>query len=335
MLMDYPLLKHPAGAAQETLRHWANDNRQAGSKHHYLECPHFVSKSDVGVWHHLAVTAQGSDPTDGWSAYKDGKELNCRGGSDQFDEPYHADLIGAHSVAHRSKQSGGADKSKYRYFGDFDDIRIWNTVRSQKDIRKTMGRGVRLDPSTPHLQHYYHFDDGTVNDQAVSSKDGTFSSTQWRVTVLSVQGKGKRVQLDEIGFADASGSQLGVGTVAPVVSPQYQKKDQERASLMNNGNPTAADQTDCSPLPCTFTYTYNASVAVASVVLAHADSPKLFPATLKVEYYSQEGSRWLNAGANLTVSDPPFVRMAQFKLSMDGIGGNNANSVGDVHIYCS
>ena len=124
MLMDYPLLKHPAGAAQETLRHWANDNRQAGSKHHYLECPHFISKSDVGVWHHLAVTAQGSDPTDGWSAYKDGKELNCHGGSDQFDEPYHADLIGAHSVAHRSKQSGGADKSKYRYFGDFDDIRI-------------------------------------------------------------------------------------------------------------------------------------------------------------------------------------------------------------------
>lgn len=76
-------------------------------------------------------------------------------------------------------------------------------------------------------------------------------------------------------------------------------------------------------------------VAVASVVLAHADSPKLFPATLKVEYYSQEDSRWLTAGANLTVSDPPFVRMTQFKLSMDGIGGNNANSVGDVHIYCS
>ena len=40
------------------------------------------------------------------------------------------------------------------------------------------------------------------------------------------------MQLDEIGFADASGSQLGVGTVAPVVSPQYQKKDQERASMM-------------------------------------------------------------------------------------------------------
>ena len=115
MMMDFPLLKHPAGTVQETLRHWANDKRQGGSGvHHYLECPHFVSQQDVGVWHHLAVTAQGTDPAgQGWHVYKDGKQLNCKTGSDKFDEPYHADLIGAHSVAHKSTQSSGADKSKY------------------------------------------------------------------------------------------------------------------------------------------------------------------------------------------------------------------------------
>ena len=153
--------------------------------------------------------------------------------------------------------------------------------------------------------------------------------------MLSVRGGGKIAQLVEIGLANASGTQLGVGTSVPEVSPPYPKEKQRtaaaRAASMNNGRPDAAESTDCA-IPCTFTYTYPRSEAVQAVVLAHENSPKLFPARLKVEYY-KDG--WLQAGSELSVTDPPFVTLTRFKLSFDGVGGNNANSVGNVKIYCS
>ena len=60
----------------------------------------------------------------------DGNELNCRTGNDQFEETYHADLIGAHSVAHTSTHASGADKSRWaRHYRDSDSAGIYHTIR--------------------------------------------------------------------------------------------------------------------------------------------------------------------------------------------------------------
>jgi hypothetical protein len=112
---------------------------------------------------------------------------------------FHADLIGAHSVA-GSNTSSGADKTKYRFFGDFDDIRIWNSVRTSSQIKKNMARGTRLGgggATEPHLQHQWcvpsvagvsaddlwilqgmaprTFDDGTVKDTGAAVAAANFT----------------------------------------------------------------------------------------------------------------------------------------------------------------
>ena len=113
------------------------------------------------------MTATGNDPQK-WRAYKDGQSLSCTPDKSQFESPFHADLIGAHAVKSSSSQSTSADKSKYRFYGDFDDIRIWDTVRTAAEIKKSMARGTRLPSGVAHLQHQISFDDGTAADSGAA-----------------------------------------------------------------------------------------------------------------------------------------------------------------------
>ena len=103
---------------------------------------------------------------------------------------------------------------------------------------------------------------------------GSPKAKQWRITIDAVGGGGNQVQLDEAAFSDGK-RQLGMGKVAPVISPGITNGDDrvEGPILINNGEPTTNDQSNCDPLPCSYTYTFGKPQSPTHVVLAYADSP--------------------------------------------------------------
>jgi len=111
----------------------------------------------VGKWYHLAGTYDGSTIV----AYVNGVRIGSQfaSGKMSIDE---ADLfIGR----------GDPDFSSGEYFhGVLDEVRLWSVARSEQEIHGTMN--ARLTGKEGGLVAYWHFDDGTVNDQSGHGNHG-------------------------------------------------------------------------------------------------------------------------------------------------------------------
>ena len=127
------------------------------------------------------------------------------------------------------------------------------------------------------------------------------ASTTWRIQIDAVQGGGNQVQLTEAAFLLGE-DQLGGGIVAPVISPSG--TNSQDPLFMNNVNPESADQSNCDPLPCTFTYTFDNVVTPDAVRLAYADSPPRWPTGFSVDYLDANSNQWTHFSTNAWPAPP-------------------------------
>jgi len=113
-----------------------------------------------GEWHHFACVRDG---TAAMRLYIDGLE-------DAVDEDF--TLILDHDLANASRTFFGTTNGNLRYEGDMDEIRLWNTVRSQDEIRQHASR--TLGGLESGLVAYWPFDEGggdTGYDQSIRDTD--------------------------------------------------------------------------------------------------------------------------------------------------------------------
>ncbi|MEG4838227.1 DUF4347 domain-containing protein, partial [Microcoleus sp. B9-D4] len=121
-----------------------------------------------GQWHHVAAVYNGST----MSLYIDGVlegTLNYAGGipTNAFDV-----LIGAN-----------AQVTGRNFNGQIDEVRVWNTARTQAQIQGSMNQNI--DPNTAGLLGYWKFDEGagvTASDISGTDNSGTLQSGATWVT---------------------------------------------------------------------------------------------------------------------------------------------------------
>ena len=116
---------------------------------------------EVGHWYHVAVTI---DPTAGMQMYINGVLQQSQDPSTQ--------AIGAQSGAPTDRVSLAKwGNLNIRYFrGELDEVRLWETSRSQEAIRNNMTR--KLTGTEPGLRAYYRFDEDSGDFLLDSSPNG-------------------------------------------------------------------------------------------------------------------------------------------------------------------
>ncbi len=111
----------------------------------------------VGKWHHLAATYNGSSIV----AYVNGAEVGSQTASGSMTIDKEDLFIG----------KGDPEYSSGEYFhGQLDEIRLWNVARSEQEIREAMNS--RLTGKEKGLVAYWNFDDGTANDLTGNGNHG-------------------------------------------------------------------------------------------------------------------------------------------------------------------
>lgn len=88
------------------------------------------------------------------------------------------------------ERDGGAASDFY--LGEIDEVRIWSVARSADEIRENMH--LTLDNTTPGLESYYQFNDGTgattLTDNSANSNTGTLvnmdATTDWIASGVNV-----------------------------------------------------------------------------------------------------------------------------------------------------
>ena len=122
---------------------------------------------------------------------------------------------------------------------------------------------------------------------------------------------GQQVQLTEAAFVLGE-EQLGAGMVAPVITPAG--TNGQDPLFMNNADPGSGDQSNCDPLPCSFTYTFDAVVTPDIVRIAYADSLPRWPTSLDVEYLDATTGSWTHFSTTTPVPDPGYVQYADIPI---------------------
>ncbi len=154
---------------------------------------------ETNEWHHWAGTYDAS--TGETKAYRDG-ELVAEDVSTGVSQV--SNLL----IAARDNRA---------YHGGLDEIRIWNEVRSQADIRASMH--TTLIGSEPGLVGYWRFDEGagtTVTDLSAHGNTGTFvGDPQWQATSLDSDSDGSPDFCDLCVAGAGSGDVDGNGRVSP------------------------------------------------------------------------------------------------------------------------
>ena len=80
--------------------------------------------------------------------------------------------IGDHHPTHNYFKIGARREGVRQFFnGLIDEVRIWNIVRTEAEIRATMNTS--LQGNEPGLAGYWNFDDGTANDLSQNRNHGT------------------------------------------------------------------------------------------------------------------------------------------------------------------
>ncbi len=135
-----------------------------------------VSIND-GKWHHIAVTYNGTTLT----IYKDGISVGST--SKTFATVGNEFQIGGNPRNNSTSNTTGNPWGEFLQ-GSVEEIRVWNTARSQSEIQANMFSFI--DPTTSGLLVYYNFNQGvaggtntgisTLNDQTPNANNGTLST---------------------------------------------------------------------------------------------------------------------------------------------------------------
>lgn len=129
-------------------------------------------KVNDGEWHHIAAVYNGSDKI----IYIDGKEsasvANAHSGNSLGTGETRFGFIGEGSKA----DSHNGSRKSYFFEGSLDDVRLWNTARSQEEIRSTLTE--KLSGNESNLLYYFNFDEGVdgIATDKVSGVSGTLSA---------------------------------------------------------------------------------------------------------------------------------------------------------------
>lgn len=122
-----------------------------------------VSAND-GSWHHLAVTWQQSSGA--LRLYKDGNLVSAP----TVAAGYTFMSGGALVLGQEQDSVGGAFTSSQAFTGDYDEVRIWNKVRTPAEILSTMYADILTN--TSGLVVHYQFNEGTGNTASNSIAGG-------------------------------------------------------------------------------------------------------------------------------------------------------------------
>lgn len=117
-----------------------------------------------GTWHHIAAVYRYESNL----LYVDGELVDfCEHGEGPLEPSLSAFLA-----------IGNADAGDEPFFGVIDEVRLWDTPRSQEQIKSTMH--LSLPGDTPGLVAYWRFDEGedqTIVDATSNQNDGWLGST--------------------------------------------------------------------------------------------------------------------------------------------------------------
>ena len=154
------------------------------------------------TWHHVAVVGNAT-ASPYLSIYVNG-ELKKSGGSN----PGSTFGIGhtPRSYTIYIAKTVWGDNDKY-YDGLMDEVRIWNDVRTQDEIKSTMFKQIGGDES--NLQAYYMMSSTsgtTLVDNSANSYDGTISSASWGTNYVPLGNLIDSYQTDMEGLWEASGT---------------------------------------------------------------------------------------------------------------------------------
>ena len=108
-------------------------------------------------WHHLAATWHSNDTLTRITTYVDGE--------------FYAEKVTALKLGDLGTSSFiGGDPLNPKFDGEMDEVRVWNTARTQAEIKGTMTAS--LIDGQQGLAYYYKFDDGVV-DSTSNGNNGT------------------------------------------------------------------------------------------------------------------------------------------------------------------
>lgn len=131
------------------------------------------------TWHHLAFIR---DKTNN-------KLLAYIDGNLEFDQPDSGSDI-TFTTNHRIGNDNRASGNPY-FHGEMDEIRIWNTARSQTEIRENMFK--QLAGNESGLVHYYKMSTGsgsTLTDNSTNSNSGNITNATWSADAFIPAGDG-------------------------------------------------------------------------------------------------------------------------------------------------
>ncbi|MBN4061575.1 choice-of-anchor D domain-containing protein [Bacteroidales bacterium AH-315-I05] len=110
----------------------------------------------LNAWNHIACVLDGQNVT----LYMNGQPISG--------------TLGSSPVFSSMNLAIGCTDYPGRYFnGKMDEVRVWNTAKSQAEILASMDK--TLTGSEAGLVGYWNFDDQTVNDLTASGNDGTMN----------------------------------------------------------------------------------------------------------------------------------------------------------------
>ena len=145
-----------------------------------------------GTWAHLALTY--SARVQLFQLFVDGVPVFSRAGTGE---------IGNDHETHNFFKIGARREARRQFFDGFiDEVRIWNIVRTEAEIRATMS--TTLQGNEAGLAGYWNFDDGTANDLSKNGNHGTL-----RENAAIVTGKTTKLFFSTIDWVNA-GDKFGL-----------------------------------------------------------------------------------------------------------------------------
>ena len=143
---------------------------------------HWIGWNNVqdNTWHHVAVTLNGGSTitTNAVKMYVDGQLISTGSGSKLWQHGGNIRIGRNGGTKFHTGDEGGSGES---FYGDIDEVRIWNVERTASQIADA--KDGTLNGDETGLVTYYNFQENsgnTANDsQTQSNNDGTISNASW------------------------------------------------------------------------------------------------------------------------------------------------------------
>ena len=191
------------------------------------------------TWHHIVAVGDGTLNNNNLKVYVNG-ELKVQGGSapsgDHYGTANYTVNIGA----------GAYDplgSSRY-YDGNLDEIRVWNSARTQDEIKANMFK--QLDGDESNLQSYYRMSTASGNtlvDNSSNSNDGTISGASWGTNYVPLGDLNSSYQTDMEGLWEASGTSSSEASTGLSMSVSSTLSE-ENFAIFGNNNTSSTSTSD-------------------------------------------------------------------------------------------